>query len=90
MCLGFAGGLAGEVAVVDVVDVVLVVAGALALWVEVEEAAPQALTSNASRMAAAGIRMSFMMISLNPPGFAGLSSEDAERRRLLPEMRRRI
>jgi hypothetical protein len=87
--LGFAGVVA-LVDVVDVVDVVLVVAGALALWVEVEEAAPQALTSNASKMAAAGIRMSFMMISLNPPGFAGLSSEDAARRWLLPEVRRRI
>jgi len=55
------------VEVVEEVAVVLVAAGALALWVVVEEAAPQALTNSASRMAAAGMRISFMTISLNPP-----------------------
>jgi hypothetical protein len=85
---GLAGGFLAVVAVVELVGVVwvvLVVAGVLALWVVVEEAAPQALTSSASRMAAAGMRISFMSISLNPPGFFWLVPEDAARRRLLPE-----
>ena len=73
--LCFAGGFLAAVVVVEVVEVVgvvwvvLVVAGALALWVVVDEAAPQALTNSASRTAAAGMRISFMTISLNPPGF---------------------
>jgi hypothetical protein len=70
--------------VVGVVWVVLVVAGALALWVVVEEAEPHALTSNASRTAAAGMRISFITISLNPPVFLACP-EDAGRPWLLPE-----
>jgi hypothetical protein len=85
LCFGFAGGLPAVVVLVEVVEVVPAVAGALARWVVVEEAAPQALTSSASRMAAAGMRISFMTISLNPTGFSGLSCEDAARPRLLPE-----
>lgn len=69
LCFGFAGGLAAVVVLVEVVEVVLAVVGALARWVVVEEAAPQALTSSASKMAAAGMRISFMTISLNPPVF---------------------
>jgi hypothetical protein len=88
--LCFAGGFLAGVVVVDVacvvgvVWVVLVVAGALALWVVVEEAEPHALTSNASRTAAAGMRISFITISLNPR-FFWLVHEDAGRPWLLPE-----
>ena len=64
--------------------VVLVVAGALALWVVVEEAAPQALTSSATTTAAAGMRMSFIGC-LPDPRICWLASEDAAGLRLLPE-----
>ena len=84
-----AGSLPRQFALV-VAIVVAPVLVALAVWVVVEEAAPQALTSSASRMAAAGMRISFMTISLNPPVFSGLSSEDAGRRRLLPAASPRI
>jgi hypothetical protein len=53
----------GVVAVVDVVEVVLVVAAALGLWVdvEVEDADPHALTSSVRRTAASGMRMCLMV-----------------------------
>jgi hypothetical protein len=58
-CLGF--GFAAVVVVVAGVDwVVEVVAGAAALWVEVDEEAPHALTINTSRTAANAMRRCFM------------------------------
>jgi hypothetical protein len=52
------------VAVVDVVEDVVVVAAAPAVWVdvEVEDAAPHALTSRVSRTAASGMRSCFMLV----------------------------
>ena len=51
------------VAVVDVVEVgvgAVVVAAALVLWVEVDDAAPHALTISVSRTAASGMRRCLM------------------------------
>ena len=74
LCLGLWAAFLAVVAVVGVVALVgvvavVVVAGALAVWLEVEEAAPHALTSKASKTAAAGLRTNFMAVSLNPPVF---------------------
>ena len=70
--------------------VVLVVAGALALWVVVEEAAPQALTSSATTTAAAGMRMSFIGCLPDPPGFAGLLLRTPRGSGCFPSPRERI
>lgn len=75
-CLGFLSGL-GVVAVmmVLVVDVLLAggVAAALVLWVvELDDAAPQALTQRVSRTVASGMRRCLMVVN------------DAERSGLLP------
>jgi two-component system, OmpR family, response regulator ResD len=56
--------LAGAAVVVVVADVVVaeVVAAALVLWVEVDDAAPHALTTSVSRTAASGMRSCLMVV----------------------------
>jgi hypothetical protein len=82
-CLRLWAGLAAGFGVVAIVVAVVVVAAALAaVWVEVEDADPQALTSSVSSMANAGMRRCFIVVSLPPSQW--LVSEDAGRRELLP------
>jgi hypothetical protein len=69
--LCFGGAVAVAVAVVVVVGVdwvVELVVLAAALWLEVDEEAPQALTTSMSRTAGNATRRSFMAVSQAPPG----------------------
>lgn len=85
--IGFAAG-AGVVA--GVVGDALVVAAALAaVRVEVDDDAPQALTSSVSSTANAGMRRCFIVVSL-PPESVMCVSEDAGRRELLPASSRAV
>jgi hypothetical protein len=59
-------GLALVVVVVGVDWVVEAVVGAATLWLEVDEAAPQALTSNVSRTAPSAMCRYLMVVSLAP------------------------
>jgi hypothetical protein len=94
LCL-WAGFVAARLVVVVVgaggagVDAVAVVAAAAvlaAVWVEVEDADPQALTSSVSSTAVAEVRSVFIVVSLPP--IQWLVFEDAPSPRLLPADRK--
>jgi hypothetical protein len=85
--------VAGRVVVVvvvaggaDVDAVVVVVAALAAVWVEVEDADPQALTSSVSSTAVAEVRSVFIAVSLPP--IQWLVFEDAPSPGLLPADRK--
>ncbi len=63
-CFGFGFGVVAVVDFVEDVLVVVVVAAALGLWVDVEldDADPHALTNSVSRTAASGMRMCLMLV----------------------------
>jgi hypothetical protein len=88
LCL-WAGFVAARVVVVTGgagVDAVAVVAALAAVWVEVEDADPQALTSSVSSTAVAEVRSVFIVVSLPP--IQWLVLEDAPSLRLLPADRK--
>jgi hypothetical protein len=86
LCLGFGlAAVAVAVAVLVVVDVVgvVVVVAAAALWLEVDDEAPQALTINTSSEAPSAMRRCLMADSLTPRIW-WLAFQDATRAGLLP------
>jgi hypothetical protein len=79
LCAGFGFDVVAVVeVVVAVVGVVVAAAVVLVVWVELDEADPQALTINVSRTVASGMRICLMVLS-RTPGSAGCFPVDRRR-----------
>jgi hypothetical protein len=87
LCLG--GGLTLVEVVVGVDCVVVVLLVAAALWLEVDEDAPHALTINTSKTAPKAIRRCFMDVLPGPPGCGGLPARTPPTAGCFPDLNSR-